>query len=188
MRFERAVALRNRGLDLPPFPSREDLIDFRAELVRATGFRYGQIAQPLSDSPSLMAVLGDLSQWQCDLREVMLYVATKFLLLRESDPALISHFGSATYGKEAIRLIDYADWNDVLTPFVEVNSRGLAFAAHVGRAEATAYVYKVAAEGTTDDIVNGVGPLTVDHLPTDFGPERLGELSEFVRRVYGMHM
>ncbi|MBV9486536.1 MAG: hypothetical protein JO246_10810 [Frankiaceae bacterium] len=187
-RFELALLFRDPQFDISPDPTSDELLHYRRSLEVQTGLRYGVVAHPLSSSHSLSAVLDDLDQGRCGVRGVLLYIASTMLAYRDNDPGLISHFGAVFQGDEAVRMLDYHEWNDVLLPFVEDRGGKFSYAAHLDERSALAFASQVAGAAATDDVVNGVGPLTLDHLPRDFGQRFGDQLAYEISQRFGVEV
>lgn len=183
-RFMEAIAWCDTEHQLPDSPSRADLLGFRGHLEQKTGLRYGTVARPLSVAADLPGALASLEH--SDVREVNLYIAHRLLHLRDSDPALVSHFGTAFIGDGAIRLLETESWNDALFPFMFSSNDKFSHSDYIDKKLASNYLVKVAVECVTDDLVNGIGPLTVDHLPRDFAQTHISDLVQYAWNSLGI--
>jgi len=184
-RFALAARVLRSGGGLSDFPDPEEALAFRGWLEKASKLPYGAVDVDLSGSSSLAE---SLDAPNADWIGAMLYVSQRLLPVRFEDPCLISHFGQAFRGGEATRMIEADSWNDAVFPFIQVVDGRFFSRPSVSRQQASTFLFSVAASAAIDDVVNGVGPLTEDHLPDSFVAERREWLHEQASSALGIKL
>ena len=171
-----------------PRPTKEEMQAFRKRIEINTDLRYAKDSI-LSPHSNIAEALDGLKGKGTSITTALTYVASRVMPLRFSDPSLISHFGQAFIGSGATRMLETGSWNDALLPFIEVhNGKKWFYREGIDPLQASVYMYRTAADSLLDEVISGVGPVDLDHLPIGFATENRDWLYERMATDLGIQM
>ncbi|MFF7243072.1 hypothetical protein ACFZBU_04140 [Embleya sp. NPDC008237] len=175
-------------------PTPQQVTDFFSAITRHTDIRVGSIDSNLSADSTLRDTASPGRHFAERIARMTLLFSSLLNRERVRDVRSISHFGSLMVDPDGVRLLD-SEADDhpwwFFAPLRVVDSGVLAWPkSKLTMDEATDLFIGAAIASAYDDIVSGVGPLELDHLPaqTFMDPDETEALNSVIKQFLGLNI